>query len=290
MEKLESRDNENDSNSKKWDSTKDVPFRPTWADELHDQKEARERALNEYRAASESWRSDFNDRATGPVDFDSWVNSEQEGVSKEEIEHDGQKITVYHLTGHDFLFLGHCINYRNKADKIIYPDAYKQSMAIYENPANWVTKSGENNPKSITKDNVKKEGVANNISFSLFSNENTEAGWIDDEKAVYYGVSNIAANKVINSGEGDQHTNRGWTTGISEEGEVRKIETIDEMNSKPGANEVAIDRWGEDSEKTITPDFILCPYGGKLTDAQKKHAAHFGVPIVIIHQDCYGQN
>lgn len=270
-----------------WDSVAEM----SWADELEDEKEGRKETLDGYRATSEAFRTDFNERATGPEQFAEWVASGEEGIIEEETECDGEKIKVYHLTGHEFLDLVHCIDYRgSKADKIIYPEVYKKSKAIRDDPSNWITIPAENNPKNIS-NGLAKTSTANNISCSLVSDKVPDGHWGDNEEAIYYGFSNLGRRGIVKAGRGDMGVHQGWTSTIGDEAEVRTIQTIDEIQDNNGANEVAFDRYEEDNGRPILPDFVYCPNGietvDSLTDAQKQHAAYFHVPIVILHREFY---
>lgn len=308
----------NNNNDDSWESVKEIPFPPTqektWADEVEDKKEGLKEAIDSYRAASEAFRSDFNERATGPEQFAQWVASGEEGITKEEIEFEGKKITVYHLVGHEFLDLVHCIDYRGaKAYERSYPEIYQKSKAIRENPSNWGIKPSENNPKN-TNTGATKTQSANNISASLASDKVPNGHWIDNPKAIYYGFSNIGRRGVITAGNHDMHTQQGWTSNVNTEdlhkvsstgttpewadsgiGKAdfpRAIPTLESMEEKDSANEVAIDRYEEDNGQPLLPDFIFCPElptgsVSELADDQKRHAAYFGVPIVILHRDAY---
>lgn len=286
-EKLSTKKDDIDD-SKEWDLLSNGK---TWADELEDRKLRRKEAIDRYRATSESFRLDFNERATGPNEFAEWVDSGEDGITEEEIEYDDKTIKVYHLAGHKFLALVHCIDYRgSKADKIIYPEVYKKSKAIRDDPSNWETIPLENNPKNIS-NGLAKTDSANNISSSLVSDRVPDGHWGDREDAIYYGFSDLGLRRIIKAGRGDMGVHQGWTSNIDDEVEVRPIQTIDEIEKINGANEVAFDRYDEDNGRAITPNFIYCPNFiesvDELTDAQKKHAAYFGIPIVIFHQDAY---
>ena len=290
----------------------------TWADEFKEKKARKKEAIDSYRAASEVFRLDFNERATGPEQFEEWIAAEEDGISEEEVDFEDKKIKVYHLTGHRFLCLVHCINYRNAADAIVYPETYKRSMAIQDDPSNWGTTPVSNNPKNENTGR-RKTGFANNISTSLVSDKVPNGSWIDGRKAIYYGFSNIGLRGVITASYRDTHTQQGWTSKVQDEdfhsvtptgyvspamqpgwtddahgegsGEWRTIQTIDTIESFDTCNEVAIDRYEEDSGRPIMPAFIYCPNTTgtveDLTEAQMRHAAFFGIPIVIMHRDAY---
>lgn len=313
-EKVEETAQNKDNES--WDSVADVPFK-TWADEVEDKKVKRKEALDSYRAASEAFRMDFNERATGPEQFAEWIASEEDGISEEEIEFEGKRIKVYHLTGHNFLALVHCIDYRGgKAYERIYPEIYKKSRAIKDDPSNWETMPPENNPQN-TNTGVAKTSSANNISTSLVSDKVPSGHWIDDRKAIYYGFSNLGLRGVITAGSHDMQTQQGWTSRVNSEdfhkiissgntpewaddgvgvvGFPRAIPTISTIEERNDSNEVAIDRYEEDNGCPILPNFIYCPelstYSvDELTDDQKRHAAYFNIPIVILHRDAYDKN
>lgn len=296
-----------------WASVADVPFK-TWGDELKDKMKKRKEALDSYRAASEAFRMDFNEHATGPEQFAEWVASEEDGISEEETEFEGKKIKVYHLTGHEFLALVHCIDYRgSKATERIFPEIYKKSKAIRDDPSNWETTPLDNNPKN-TNTGTAKTGSANNISTSLVSDKVPNSHWIDDRGAIYYGFSNLGLRGVITAGDHDMHTQQGWTSRVMSEdfhevvpsgqapewtdGGVlktnfpRTIPKIDAIEERDVGNEVAIDRYEEDSGRPLLPNFIYCPElptcsVDELSDGQKRHAAYFNIPIVILHRDAY---
>ncbi len=296
-----------------WDSVADVPFK-TWGDELKDKMKRRKEALDSYRAASEAFRMDFNERATGPEQFAEWVASGEDGITEEETEFEGEKIRVYHLTGHEFLALVHCIDYRgSKATERIFPEIYKKSKAIRDDPSNWETTPPDNNPQN-TNTGTAKTGSANNISASLVSDKVPNGHWIDDRGAIYYGFSNLGLRGVITAGDHDMHTQQGWTSRVKSEdfhevapsGQTlewtddgvlktnfpRAIPKIDAIEERDVGNEVAIDRYEEDSGRPLLPSFIYCPElptcsTDELTDAQKRHAAYYKIPIVILHRDAY---
>ena len=284
--------NENDG---LWDSVADVPFK-TWADEVEDKKVKRKEALDSYRAASEAFRMDFNERATGPEQFAEWIASEENGISEEEIEFEGKKIKVYHLTGHEFLALVHSIDYRKSSSYAgsSLSKAHEKSRAIRNNPNNWATMPTENNPRNVD-NGLGKSDLASNVSTSLASDKAPFGYWVDDRDSVYYGFSNLGHRRIITAGYGDRGVHQGWASNIENEEDVRTIQTIDEIekNFKVGnGNEVAIDRYEEDSGQPILPDFIYCPelptYStDELADDQKRHAAYFNIPIVILHRDAY---
>lgn len=286
---------EPNESSSPWDLVTDIPFsqsqEKTWADEVEDKKEQRKEALDSYKASSEAFRMDFNERATGPKQFAEWVASGEDGVSEEEIIYDGKTIKVYHLTGHEFLALVHCIDYRgSKADKIIYPEVYKKSKAIRDDPSNWETTAIENNPQNIS-NGLAKTSSANNISSSLVSDKVSDGHWGDSEKAIYYGFSDLGHRGIIKAGRGDMGVHQGWTSNIEDEADIRTIQSIDEIQKTNSPNEVAFDRYEEDNGHSISPNFIYCPNSietvDDLTDDQKRHAAYFGIPIVILHKDAY---
>lgn len=277
-----------EENNSQWDSL------ANWVDEVEDKKVKRKEAFDSYRAASEAFRMDFNKRATGPEQFAEWIASEEDGISEEEIEFEGKTIKVYHLTGHEFLALVHCIDYRgSKADKIIYPEVYEKSKAIRDDPSNWKTVASENNPQNIS-NGLAKTSSANNISSSLVSNKVPDGHWGDSEEAIYYGFSNIGHRGIIKAGRGDMGVHQGWTSNIEDEADVRPIQTIDIIEESNGPNEVAFNRYEEDNGHSLSPSFIYCPNGIKtvddLTNAQKHHAAYFNVPIVILHKEAYDKN
>lgn len=280
-----------DDNS--WDSVADVPFK-AWADEVENKKTKRKEVLDSYNAASEAFRMDFNERATGPEQFAEWIASEEDGISEEEIEFEGKKIKVYHLTGHEFLALVHCIDYRgSKADKIIYPEVYKKSKAIRDDPSEWETIAPENNPQNVS-NGLAKTSSANNISSALVSDKVPDGHWGDSEEAIYYGFSNLGHRGIIKAGRGDMGVHQGWTSIIEDETDVRTIQTIDEIEASDGANEVAFNRYEEDNGHSLPPSFIYCPNFietvDDLTDAQKRHAAYFNIPIVILHRNAYEES
>lgn len=302
-----------------WDSVADVPFK-TWADEVEDKKVKRKEALDSYRAASEAFRMDFNERATGPEQFAEWIASEEDGISEEEIEFEGKKIKVYHLTGHEFLFLVHCINYRTKADAKRWPGVYEKSKAILDNPGNWMSIPIDNNPKNINTFGIK-TGDANNVSASLVSDKIPNGHQGDEEAQIYYGFSDLGHRGVITASYRDMHTQQGWTSRVDGKndfhevipaknanpatipgwtddargekiGDWRTIQTIDTIEKHDGGGEVAFDRYEEDNGRSISPSFIYCPNfstysADELTDDQKRHAAYFNIPIVILHRDAY---
>ena len=302
-----------------WDSVADVPIK-TWADEVEDKKVKRKEALDGYRAASEAFRMDFNERATGPEQFADWIASGEEGITEEEIEFEGKKIKVYHLTGHEFLALVHCIDYRgSKAYEICYPKIYEKSKAIRDDPSNWGIVPPDNNPQNENTGTAKtaKTNSSNNISASLVSNKVPGGHWVEDKRAIYYGFSNLGLRGIITAGSHDMRTQQGWTSrvnnedfhevapsrqtrewtdsGIEKAGSPRAIPTIEEIEKQNRSNEVAIDRYEEDTGRPLTPDFIYCPElitgsVGELTDDQKRHAAYYGIPIVILHRDAYGES
>ncbi len=296
-----------------WESVADVPFK-TWGDELKDKMKKRKEAMDSYRAASEAFRMDFNEHATGPEQFAEWVASEEDGIAEEETEFEGKRIKVYHLTGHKFLALVHCIDYRGgKAYEKIFPEIYKKSKAIRDDPSNWETTPLDNNPKN-TNTGTAKTGSANNISTSLVSDKVPNGHWIDDRGAIYYGFSNLGLRGVITAGDHDMRTQQGWTSrvtsedfhevdsskqtpewadsGVGEAGFPRAIPKRKAIEERSDANEVAIDRYEEDSGRPILPNFIYCPElptcsVDELSDGQKRHAAYFNIPIVILHRDAY---
>ena len=203
MKNLELVSGNDEENNSQWDSL------ANWADEVEDKKAKRKEALDSYRAASEAFRMDFNERATGPEQFAEWIASGEDGISEEEIEFEGKTIKVYHLTGHEFLALVHCIDYRgSKADKIIYPEVYEKSKAIRDDPSNWKTVASENNPQNIS-NGLAKTSSANNISSSLVSNKVPDGHWGDSERAIYYGFSNIGHRGIIKAGRGDMGVHQG---------------------------------------------------------------------------------
>ena len=61
-------------------------------DEVENKKIKRKEALDSYGAASEAFRMDFNERATGPEQFAEWIASEEDGISEEEIEFEGKRL------------------------------------------------------------------------------------------------------------------------------------------------------------------------------------------------------
>ncbi len=314
MKNLESigDDSKKDDNNK-WDSL------TNWTSEIENKKTKKKEAIDSYEAASEAFRMDFNERATGPEQFDEWINSGEDGISREEVEYKDQKIKVYHLTGHSFLSLVHCINYRTKADGILWPGVYEKAKAIQDNPSNWSNIALENNPKNVNSFGIK-TGKANNISTSLVSDKVPKGYWGDDEKAIYYGFSNLGHRGIISASYRDVRTQEGWTSHVNDEnfhkidsskhanasmipgwvddshteeaGGWRTIQTISNIEAHNQPNEVAIDRYEEDNGRPILPNFIYCPNLfnnsiDELTNDQKRHAVYFNIPIVIFHQESY---
>ena len=169
----------------------------------------------------------------------------------------------------------------------------KKSKAIRDDPSEWETIASENNPRNVS-NGLAKTSSANNISSSLVSNKVPDGHWGDSEKAIYYGFSNLGHRGIIKAGRGDMGVHQGWTSIIEDETDVRTIQTIDEIEASDGANEVAFNRYEEDNGHSLPPSFIYCPNFietvDDLTDAQKRHAVYFNIPIVILHRNAYDES
>ncbi|MBR6166075.1 hypothetical protein IKQ65_00385, partial [Candidatus Saccharibacteria bacterium] len=52
-------------------------------------------------------------------------------------------------------------------------------------------------------------------------------------------------------------------------------------------NEIAIDRYEEDSDKPLSPQFIFVPAERGINELVLRHAKYYGIPIVVVDEKAY---
>lgn len=188
----------------------------------------------------------------------------------------GKKIPIMEMQGGEWGMLVHRLNaiYNNKST---------------EDPAQW-----NDNQR------VLKRGVDGNlsgyISTTFISNESIElAGGrgITGPNEIFYGFTKLGDNSIVSMAEYDTWTETDLDGKIVTKRQERLYSTPQELieaqkkNNKKGYNEGALDRFSGDPDKydgRLQPNYLVVFNGDKssISDRVKRHAAYFGVPILMI--------
>ncbi|MBR6961520.1 hypothetical protein IKH79_02020 [Candidatus Saccharibacteria bacterium] len=263
-------------------------------------------AIAKYKTNREMFKLDFENRATGVDDFEDWVIMGEDGISKESVEYEGEMIPVYHLTGHNFCFLVHDIGYRSEEGERMKPahgESIARSLRQLDDPGAFVTRAKKHNQVSRYGDFGKEYSV--NISTSLLTDKmpdgHAQRGEnYNRERHLFYGFSDIGRRKIIAADAKDAAIRQSYTGNIDSSSPTPTIFNIPELEQAALANqkdegvsfhgnynEIAIDRYEEDSDKPLSPQFIFVPAERGINELVLRHAKYYGIPIVVVDEKAY---
>ena len=284
---------ENNSIENGWASLAELQFaggnseNPDLLNEYLRKRDIGEMAVDRYRSDSDEFKRDFEARATGTEDFEDWSIMGEDGISKTEIDYEGEKIPVYNLSGHDFCFFVHDIAYRAGDDYHGASAARERSEEILEDPSKWMARAEIVNQQSSS---VGLGGAySGNISMSIVTDKMPNNFVAPSNNSVYYGFSDIGKRRIVAATGGDAQTGQGETSRVHGEvygHHVRSIDRIEREATPSLYNEVVVDRYEDDSDKPMPPQFIFVPkyptFNFEPSKLALKHAKHFGIPVVML--------
>jgi len=259
-------------------------------------------AMARYKTKREMFKLDFENMATGVDDFEDWVIMGEDGISKESVEYEGETIPVYHLTGHNFCFLVHDIGYRTR-DKNKYKESAERAFKQLDDPSVFMTRAKKHN--QVSRDGGYGEEYSVNISTSLLTDKMPDGHAqrgdnYDRTRHLFYGFSDIGRRKIIAADAKDAAVKQSYTGNIDSSSPTPTIYSIPEIEQpaldnqkKEGMsfygnyNEIAIDRYEEDSDKPLLPQFIFVPAERGINELVLRHAKYYGIPIVVVDEKAY---
>ena len=120
------------------------------------------------------------------------------------------------------------------------------------------------------------------------------------ERHLFYGFSDIGRRKIIAADAKDAAVEQSYTGNIDSSSPTPTIYSIPEIEQpaldgqkKEGMsfygnnNEIAIDRYEEDSDKPLLPQFIFVPAERGINELVLRHAKYYGIPIVVVDEKAY---
>ena len=233
--------------------------------------------------AQEYLERDLNERLLSPDKLEEAVLMETPGVSKRSEKYNDQEIPVYDLKGLPFSILSHTVDYRKKnRPGEIGTETYKKVM---EDPSIWAQRREQAEQASGygTRDG---NARGDTISASYYTSEKNLDSYVSGD--LMYGFAGVSGDSVISVSNGDGGTSN---TGGRDETKIsqgNEITTLEGAGSTASYNEVLLRRYDADG-RAKRPDFIVTE-NGQISEAAKRHAAYFGIPIVNIERSVYEKN
>lgn len=226
----------------------------------------------------------FNAALTPVEELEVAALSEEDGITKTEVEYEGKSIPVYNLSGLPFQFFQTTLDYKldngeARGSGILGTDVAKD---VFENPAIWARHRSE---VEMPEYQVASRRAGNTISLSYVDTEiNLRAGGVKSKFGATYGFERLPGDSILGITNSDGATsNRAGDSRTS----VKSYEDPAKLaeDSRSHYNEVLIRRYDETGEPLL-PNYIVVR-NGNITDYTKRHAAYFNIPIVNIEEKTY---
>lgn len=267
--------------------------------EMWGSKNEKEDRLRQERA-QEILEKDLNGRLTKVEDLDLKAEIGGLGVTKSEIDYNGEVIIVYNMEGAPLRMLTTSISYKDTASEANEGSVIGAGMMhrLEVQPLFWL--DNEQKVKEENKILPYNHRRGNTISCSytdVYKNPDQRLGTTHDrlvsrrdEPYIVYGWDHVGGGSLINAGEGDLRTpqmvGRDWMgSGINENNLNIWDELVDNIPKWGGYNEIVLRRFAENG-KAKPPDYLVIE-NGEISDDIKHHAAVFGVPIINVERKYY---
>lgn len=242
---------------------------------------------------------DLNERLTKVEDLELKAKIGGLGVTKTEIDYNGQPITVYNMQGAPLRMLTTSIDYKNSADKMLDGFAAgSMTMHRLKNfPALWL-----NNRERMKLENERlpRNGqLSDTVSCSytdVNKNPDERIGTTysmrmerQTEPDVVYGWDGVEAGSIMRVGDCDLRTpqamgDRGLLLG---ESHLNIWDDLENSERKGGYNEVVMSRFKENGE--AKPPKYLATENSMISEDIKCHAAFHKAPIINVEREYYDQ-
>ena len=172
------------------------------------------------------------------------------------------------------------IDYRkNNNEGEIGTETYK---AVMEDPSLWAQRRDEAEQSAGygTRDG---NARGDTISTSYYNSEKNLDSYVSGD--LIYGFAGVGGDSIISVSNGDGGT--GNTVGRMETkvSSIHAIDSLESAGSTASYNEVLLRRYDADG-RAKRPDFIICE-NGNISEAAKRHAAYYNIPIVNIDKRTY---
>lgn len=223
---------------------------------------------------------DLNERLMTPDKLEEAVLMEEDGVEKRSISYGDKEIPVYDLKGLPFSMLSTTIDYReNNNEGEIGTETYK---AVMEDPSLWAQRRDEAE-QSAGYGTRNGNARGDTISTSYYNSEKNLDSYVPGN--LIYGFAGVGGDSIISVSNGDGGT--GNTDGRMETkvSSIHEIDSLESAGSTASYNEVLLRRYDADG-RAKRPDFIICE-NGNISEAAKRHAAYYNIPIVNIDKRAY---
>ena len=231
------------------------------------------------RTAQEALEGKLNERLLKVDTLEEACQNGEYGVRKYEEDFQGGTIPVYIMEGMSFRMLSTTIDYRrNNNEGEIGTQTYKSVM---RDPGFWMQRRAEaEQSEGYGTRNANARG--NTISASYVYSEKNLSSSV--QGTLIYGFDHVDHDSVISVSNGDGGTSN---VGGDAETKITSGKEIDMLESAGGSatyNEVLLRRYSKEGEPK-RPDYIVCY--DDISRAAKRHAAYFGVPIVLVETKKY---
>jgi len=223
----------------------------------------------------------FNEHLTKLEDIEATSQTEDNQVSKREIEYNGKKLTVYDFEGFPFSFFQHAIDYkgRGQTEKRFVIGA-ATAKSLQDNPSLWQEKKSEIPEFG----GYQSDSQSNTLSVSYVNLEiNPED--VDPTK-LYYGFDHLEPDSVLMIGSSDvmAPNDSGDQKTFLNESHPYLPEMLEDQNIDD-YNEISLRRYKENGDPKM-PDYLIV-VDGNMSEVILRHAAYFNIPIINIETKYY---
>lgn len=219
------------------------------------------------------------------------VLAENPEINLSSVEFEGEDIPVYNLKGYPFSLLTHAIDYRHANNNNQNHIGVQTMNELLENPAIW-TQTEDEAKLGAGYGTRNGDARGNVISTSYTNSESniaTRVGNFHDHTHTVYGFSKLEGDSIISIHQGDGGTSNmgGHQRTAIKEYDVDSIAHLEGASTRSGYNEILLRRYDE-TGKPRRPDYIVAE-NGKITEAAKRHAKFFNIPIINIERQAYNE-
>lgn len=202
------------------------------------------------------------------------------GVSKDSISFDGTDITVYDLHGIPFSLLSTTIDYRKDS----HHQGSKTYLEVMKHPEIWTERRDQVETLSSF-GTVNQNARGDTISASYYNSESNLDNHVHGE--LLYGFDHVDADSILYVANSDGSTGNNWGSDDTKLDE-RSFDAIEKLEGPGGDgvyNEVCLRRYSVNGFPK-RPDYIITE-DGKISEATKRHAKFFDIPIININNKAY---
>ncbi len=210
------------------------------------------------------------------------VLSENPGIRKRTIAHEGVEIPVYDLCGLPYSMLTTTIDYRSANQPgDIGTETYRTVM---DNPAVWMERRDQ---AEATAGFGTRKGDArgDTISASYHNSERNSSSYVPGQ--LIYGFSHVEADSIISISINDGGTSNMAGKAETQVSNINDIETLETASKNNNYNEVLLRRYSENGIPK-RPDYIVT-INGQISEAALRHASYYNIPIVNIEPKAYNE-